>query len=210
MSTSVSATTVFLVRHAAHDRLGRVLAGRMPGVHLGEAGRAEAASVAARLGRERIVAVYSSPLERARETAETVAQALGLPVLVSEALNEIDCGAWTGQSFDDLSLDERWQGWNRSRAAGQAPGGESMRAVQQRIAFALANWSEEHRGAAIVAVSHSDVIKALVCRVLDLSLDRHGSFEISPASVTTLVTWERGGKVLSLNEAPSHREGAFA
>lgn len=174
----------------------------MPDIRLGETGHAEASRVAARLGSEPIVAVYSSPLERARETAEPVAAALGLPLLISDALNEIDCGDWTGRTFDELHRDERWHGWNRSRTAGQAPGGESMRAVQDRVASCLQGWREEHRGAAVVGVSHADVVKALVCRVLDLSLDRYDRFDVDPASITTVVVWEGGGKLLTLNEVP--------
>ncbi|CAA9309769.1 MAG: hypothetical protein AVDCRST_MAG90-362, partial [uncultured Microvirga sp.] len=99
------ATTVILVRHASHDRVGSVLCGRMPGVTLGEEGRREANVLADRFRNEAIAAVITSPLERARETAEVIADRIGVPVTVDEALNEIDFGDWTGQSFDALDPD---------------------------------------------------------------------------------------------------------
>lgn len=196
-----ASTTFFLVRHAAHDRLDRVLSGRMPAVRLGEAGREQARRTAERLSRERIEAVYSSPLERAVETAAPIAERLGLPVAISEEINEIDCGEWTGQAFADLHADERWHVWNRERAASCPPGGEPMTSVQERAWAALEGWRRGHPDGGIVAVSHSDVIKAVVCRCLGLSLDRYHAFEIGPASITTLVVWAGGGKVLSLNES---------
>ena len=196
----MAATTFFLVRHAAHDRLGRVLCGRMPDVRLGETGRRQAEALAHRLSGERVSAVYTSPLERARETAAPVAAALGLEPALAEELNEIDCGEWTGLGFEALGADPRWRSWNDERADGQTPGGETMVAVQDRVAGAFEAWRERHPDDGVVAVSHADVIKAMVCRTLGLPLDRHASFEIGPASVTTLVAWEGGGKVLTLNE----------
>ena len=195
-----AATTVFLVRHAAHDRLNRILSGRMPAVRLGETGHEQAKRVSQRLGREPIAAVYASPLDRCQETAQPLADALGLSVETSHGLNEIDCGEWTGLSFDALYGDERWHRWNRERAISSPPGGEPMSAVQARALGDIEAWRTRHPGAAVAAVTHADVVKGIVCGVLGLSLDRHGAFEIGPASVTTLVVWEGGGKVLGLNE----------
>lgn len=195
------ATTIIMVRHGAHGHLGRVLTGRMPGVSLAETGRAQAERVATRLAGEAIAAVYASPTERAGETAAPIARALGLPVETSEALNEIEFGDWTGLPFEELDADPRWHAWNTGRAAGCPPGGEPMAAVQDRACRAVETWRGRHPDATVVAVSHADVIKAVVCRFLGLSLDRHDAFEIGPASLTTLVAWAGGGKVLRLNEA---------
>jgi broad specificity phosphatase PhoE len=194
-------TTVFLVRHAAHDRLDRILCGRMPEVSLGATGQGQAESLARRLARERIGAVFASPLDRARETAAPIAARHGLDVEIAPGVNEIDCGEWTGARFEDLHADERWHVWNRERAISAPPGGEPMRDVQARALAQLEDWRGRFPDQAIVAVSHSDVIKAVVCGFLGLSLDRYHAFEIGPASITTLVVWEGGGKVLSLNEA---------
>jgi broad specificity phosphatase PhoE len=196
----VSATTVFLVRHAVHDRVDRVLCGRMPDVRLGAEGREQAARLAGRFAAEPIAAIYSSPLERARETAEPIAGVSGLDVQVAAGLNEIDVGEWTGRGFDELHADERWHLWNRDREAGRPPGGEPMRKVQARALGEVEGWLAAHPGETLVAVSHSDVIKTVVCGVLGLSLDRYHAFEIAPASLTRLVVWPGGGKILALNE----------
>src|SRR4051812_12054483 len=106
---------VYLVRHAVHDRVDRVLCGRMPGVHLSAAGRDQAAWLAERLRREPVAAVRSSPRERAMETAAPIAEALGLPLAADEAFDELDVGSWAGMPFSDLAADNAWQRWNESR-----------------------------------------------------------------------------------------------
>jgi broad specificity phosphatase PhoE len=196
------AATVFLVRHAAHDRVDRILCGRMPGVGLGEAGRAQAEALARRFAAGGGVdAVWTSPLQRARETAEPIAGRLGLPARTSDALCEIDFGDWTGRRFEDLRDDPRWRRWNEARAGGRAPGGESMAEAQARAVGELERARDGHPGGRVVLVSHGDVIKAALAGVLGLSLDAHGRFEISPGSVSALAVWDGGGKVLSMNEA---------
>src|SRR5207253_8830585 len=98
--------TVFhLLRHGEHGLLGRVLAGRMPGVGMTERGRAEIAAAAERLAGEKIAALYSSPLQRTRETAEIVAAPLGLPIGFRDDLLELDFGEWTGATFDSIRAD---------------------------------------------------------------------------------------------------------
>ncbi len=195
------ATTVFLVRHAAHDRVDRVLCGRMPGVGLGEAGQRQAEALARRFACEGVDAVWTSPLQRARETAEPVAARLGLAARPSDALCEIDFGAWTGQAFDALRDDPRWRRWNEVRAGERPPGGESMAEAQARAMGEVERARAEHPNGAVVLVSHGDVIKAVLAGVLGLSLDAHARFEISPGSVSALAVWDGGGKVLSMNEA---------
>lgn len=194
------ALTLYLVRHASYDALGRVLTGRTPGLHLNPEGRAEAARLADRFEGTDVAAVYASPIERARETAEPIAEKLGLDVSTDEGLVEIDFGDWTGRSFDELRAEPLWRDWNRSRARGQAPGGETMAAVSDRVARSAETWRQRHEGRAVVAVSHADVIKAAVCRILGLSLDRLDRFDIDPGSVTTMALWDGVGLLRRLNE----------
>ncbi len=196
------AATVFLVRHAAHDRVDRVLCGRMPGVGLGEAGRRQAEALAQHFAGGGVSAVWTSPLQRARETAAPIAARLGLPARDSDALCEIDFGAWTGRAFDDLRDDPRWRRWNEARGSGaRPPGGESMAEAQARAMAEVERARAEHPDGAVALVSHGDVIKAVLAGVLGLSLDAHARFEISPGSVSALAVWDGGGKVLSMNEA---------
>ena len=193
-------TTVFLVRHATHDRLNRVLCGRMPGVTLGAEGRDQAAALAACLRREPIAAVYASPLERARETAQPLAERLGLDVQVMDALNEIDVGVWSGRTFDDLSDDPLWNRWNTARSVTRPPGGETMLEAQARVVGGIGRLCAAHPEQSVALVSHGDVVKAALAYYLGLPLDAILRFEISPASVSTLVVGDWGAKVFSMNK----------
>lgn len=196
-------TTIHFVRHAAHGLLGRTLTGRMPGVSLGEEGRAQAEALSLRLGRERIAAIHSSPLERARETAEPIARRLGLEVQVTAAIQEIDFGEWTGAAFGDLDADPRWRIWNEARSLARPPGGETMLEAQGRVLRHLEDLQAAHPGESVALVSHADVIKAALAFLLGLSLDALPRFEISPASISTVVIGDWGAKVLTLNEVPA-------
>src|SRR5260221_158608 len=129
-------TILHLLRHGEHGLLGRVLAGRMPGVGMTERGRAEIAAVAERLAKEKVAAIYASPLQRTRESAEIVAERLRLPIAFRDDLIELDFGEWTGATFDSIRADPRWQAWSKQRSPSHIPGGDSLRAVQQRAAVA--------------------------------------------------------------------------
>ena len=193
-------TTFLLVRHAAHDRVGTVLCGRMQGVRLSEDGRAQARRLAERLAADPIASVQASPLERAVETAEPIAVRLGQAVERSDALLEIDFGAWTGTPFAELDQDPRWAAWNGARPVSRPPYGETMLEAQGRIVVAMEALRSLHRERAVVLVSHSDVIKAALLYHLGLPLDAYGRIEIDTASISTLVVGDWGAKLIRLNE----------
>jgi probable phosphoglycerate mutase len=192
---------VHLIRHAAHGLLGRVLAGRRPGVHLSPEGRDQAERLAARLAREPLAIVQTSPLERARETAEPIAARLGLVPEVQPALNEIDFGAWTGQGFDGLGDDPAWRRWNAARGLARPPGGETMLAVQARMRDHIEGLRLAHPDGHVALVSHCDVIRATLLLYLGLSVDAYDRIAVDPASVSTVAVGDWGARVLSLNEA---------
>jgi probable phosphoglycerate mutase len=193
-------TTIFLIRHGSHDRLDHTLCGRMDGVHLSEEGRREAEVLAERFRNEALAALYSSPLARTAETATPIAEAAGFDVRPDDDLLEIDFGEWTGKSFDALHDDPAWRLWNQARSLARPPGGETMLEVQARLRRWLDRVRTQHPDARVAAVTHADVIKALVAHVLGFSLDQHDRLEVSPASVSVLVAGDWGAKVLSLNE----------
>lgn len=193
-------TTFFLVRHATHGLLERVLTGRMPQVHLADLGHAQARRLAQHFAGLNLAAIQSSPRERAEETARPIAQASGRPCEIVEALDEIDIGAWTGRSFADLANDPDWQAWNTRRSTARAPGGESMAEAQARLLAHLEATRARHPEGRVLLVSHADVIKAGLLHFLGASLDAYASFEIAPASISTLLLGEWGGKIVGLNE----------
>jgi broad specificity phosphatase PhoE len=194
-------TTFFLVRHAAHDNVGGFLAGRTAGVRLGPAGRAQAGRLAERMRRERFTAIHASPRERSRETAEAIAAACGVdPVTENDQLDEIDFGGWSGKTFQELEAFADWRLWNSDRLRAATPAGETMADVEARIVGCMTKLMAGRPEQAIVLVSHADVIKAAVCHILGLPADAGCKFDISPASITTVVAGDWGARLLTLNE----------
>jgi probable phosphoglycerate mutase len=196
----VNATTVFLVRHAEHDALARMLCGRMPGVTLGSLGRAQAARLADRLAPEGLAGVYASPLERARETAAPIAEAAGVAVRTEPALNEIDYGEWTGRTWDELGRDPGWRAWNADRAQGRPPGGETLGELQARVAGWLGAVRDLHAGERLAAVAHAEPIRAALVWALGAPLAALDRLEIGPASVSVVVAGDWGFRVHAINE----------
>jgi len=197
------AVTVFhLLRHGEHVLRGRVLAGRTPGVGLSARGRAEIAAVADRLAEEQIAALCSSPLQRARETAEILAERLDLPIEYREDVLELDFGEWTGLTFDAVRADERWQLWSTCRSIATVPGGESMRQVQERAVKALFELRQAHCDGTVVVVSHGDVIRAALLFALGMPLDLYARIDIDIASISTIEVFDTGFRVRRLNQRP--------
>jgi broad specificity phosphatase PhoE len=193
-------TTLYLVRHALHDLVGKALAGRAPGLALSSEGRVQALRLGQRFAGVPIGRILSSPVQRAQETAAAIAQHQGGTVDTADELTEIDCGAWTGRSFDSLAADPLWQAWNAERAGATIPDGEGMEAVQARVSRLLARLVEDEPGP-VLLVSHSDVIKAMVALVIEMSLNLHDRLCVDPASITTIEMWgPRAGKIVRLNE----------
>ncbi|MFN4141895.1 histidine phosphatase family protein [Aestuariivirga sp.] len=192
-------TTFHLVRHAAHDRVGSVLVGRLAGVHLSSQGRAQARSLAGMFARSRIGAVISSPRERAIETAEPIAGRLGLAMLTSSALDEADFGFWQGKSFSELSGDAGWKTWNATRGAARPPGGESMAELAMRFLGEMLALHAAMRGAEIVLVSHAEPIRATLLTLRGLSADDWSRIDIEPASISTVALDAAGAHVLRVN-----------
>ncbi len=193
-------TTLWLVRHGAHDRLGRFLDGRNPGISLSVAGREQAARVAARLADEPIAAVHTSPMARAQETAEPIAARHGLEPRVEPALAELDFGRWSGMTFEALQPLEDWRRWNAARSTARTPAGDTMRAAQARALDFIEPLCAAAPEATIVLVGHADPLKAIVAYVLGLSLDDLPRFEIAPASLSRIAIEPWGARVVTLNE----------
>src|ERR1044072_8874901 len=147
-------TTFLLVRHASHDLHGKALAGRASGVVLNAQGRDEAAALAECLAKTRIDAIYTSPRERARETAAALVQRLNIAARVDYALDEIDFGAWTGRAFGELSGDPKWDEWVHRRSAACPPNGEAFIRVQPRVIAGMDRLFQEHPSQTLALFSH--------------------------------------------------------
>jgi probable phosphomutase (TIGR03848 family) len=192
-------TSVLLIRHALNDWVGERLAGWLPDVHLNEQGRAQAAALAQRLAEVPLSAIYSSPLERALETAQPLAKAHGLTIQVRERLGETRYGEWTGRTLKELQDEKLWPVVQVYPSGARFPGGESMPEVQARIVAELDDIRDAHPGQIVAVVSHSDPIKMGVAHYAGLALDLFQRLTISPASVTALGFTPFGPRLLCLN-----------
>src|SRR5919199_5739810 len=135
---------LLLIRHAMTDVTGKRLIGLTPGVHLSERGRQQAEALADRLSRVPIAALYTSPLERCRETAEPLATRKGLSMEVVEGLGETDTGDWTGRSLAQLARTKAWRSVHQAPSTFRFPGGESLLECHDRVVEAVSNLVAGH------------------------------------------------------------------
>jgi probable phosphomutase (TIGR03848 family) len=194
-------TTFLLIRHANCDPVGRSIAGRRPGIHLNAEGKKQALALAARLSQLALAGVYSSPLERARETAEPIAAKHALEVHTAPGLNEIDFGEWTGRTLTELDAVPDWRAFNSFRSGTRAPGGETMLEIVARAVAELDRLRRAHPSpeALIALVSHGDVLRGIVAHCLGVPLDLFQRIELSPASVSILTLDSHGPRLRLLN-----------
>lgn len=194
-------TLVLLVRHGLTPTTGIKLPGRAAGLHLSDDGKRQAEEAGKRIGAlPAVAAVYSSPLERARETALAIARARHLAVRVERGLLEIDIGEFTGLSLKKASKRPEWTTIQQSPSSFRFPGGESFLEMQARVTSTLVSLADRHRGATIVAVSHADSIKAAIAHALGTPLDLFQRINVAPASITAVCYRAQGApSVLTVN-----------
>ena len=193
--------TILLIRHGENEytRTGR-MAGRLPDVHLNEKGRAQAATLAERLKGAPIKAIYSSPMERALETAAPLAETLKLDIRPRPGLIEINIGDWQGQKVKSMTRLKIWRQVQISPSLTVFPGGESFADAQHRICAELMAIAAQHGDKDLVACfSHADPIKLAVAYFLGMPLDAFQRLTISTASITTLYLGEGASRLLSIN-----------
>lgn len=194
---------ILLIRHGHTELLGKVLYGRMAGVELSEKGREEAGRLALGLqARYQVDEIVSSPLDRAKETAEAVADVYGQSVIFDEDFQELDFGRWTGTPFSELGSDDLWRVYNRVRSLTCAPGGELMIQVQARAWSALQRCIERQKNgpnACIAVITHGDVVRALLMLFLGMPLDHIHRLEIATASVSEVILNGAFPQVIGVN-----------
>ncbi|GAA1929566.1 histidine phosphatase family protein [Nocardioides hwasunensis] len=183
-----------------------MLAGRTPGVHLDEAGVKQAVAVGERLAGVRLAAAVTSPLERCRETSKEITsrQAERLRASADKQLSECDYGEWQGRPLKDLAKEKLWKTVQAQPSAVTFPGGESMRAMQDRAVAAVrrhdARIAAEHgEDAAWLAVSHGDLIKSILADALGTHLDLFQRIHVDPASVSIIRYTESRPFVIGTN-----------
>jgi 2,3-bisphosphoglycerate-dependent phosphoglycerate mutase len=186
-------TTLLLIRHGRTSaNTAGILAGRSPGVELDEVGRKQAAAVGERLAGVPLAAMITSPLRRCRQTAQAIlAVRDGQSATIENGLIECGYGDWTGKPLRELAKDKLWSTVQQQPSAVRFPGGESMVEMAARAVGTVRDWdarltAERGPDAVWAAVSHGDVIKAILADALGLHLDQFQRLLVDPASVSII------------------------
>ncbi len=199
--------TVVLLRHGRTTaNASGVLAGRTPGVRLDDVGRGQAERAGARLAGVPLARVVSSPLERCKQTTRAVltSQTAEPRLLTERGISECDYGEWQGRTLKELAKEKLWRTVQSQPSAAAFPGGESMATMQARAVEAVrrhdAEVEAEHGPAAVwVAVSHGDIIKAVLADALGMHLDLFQRITVDPASLSVVRYTEQRPYVLASN-----------
>lgn len=201
-------TTILLIRHGEtawnREKIFR-------GVHdipLNENGRAQARHLAKALASRKIDAAYSSPLSRARETAQIVLEPHGLEALVHEGLQDFDYGQWTG--LQDHAVASQWPQeharWMAEPHQARPPDGDTLQGVFDRAFDAVEELAQEHAGQTVALFAHRVVNKLLVLGMLALGLERFPFIRQDNCCLDEFQRTARGYVVISLNDVSHIRQ----
>lgn len=198
-------TLLLLIRHGENDfvKTGK-MAGRLPGVHLNQRGQDQARALGEALKGVPLKAIYSSPLERAMETAAPIASARNLQIIQEPDVLEADLGKWQGKSWKVLRLTKVWKIVQNAPSRFRFPDGESFPEMQTRIASALEHIIQKHNKPQdiVAVVFHADPIKLAVSHFLGLPLDHFQRLGCDTGSLTALHAGDSGAHLMKLNQRP--------
>jgi len=157
-------------------------------IELNEEGRKQVESVALALREEKVAAIYSSPLRRARETAEAIARFHQVAVEVDGAFKEMDAGELDGLTYEDMRdrYGDFLREWIKDASLLRVPGGESLAQVQQRAWQGVEGIIHRHPQGVVIVVSHNFAILCIICRALGLDLSQFRRLRLNVASISTL------------------------
>jgi len=181
--------------------MDEVLFGRTVDSPLDEHGQRQAESLSERLTRRhRLELIIVSPRLRTRQTGAKIAERAGCASETNAAFDEVDFGRWSSQSFAELQSDPAWREWNADRNTARTPAGDSISAVQDRAMNEMQALRMRFPRGPIAIVSHSEVIRSIVLRCLDLPASHYNRLRIDPASVSCLEMEDELIHLDSLNE----------
>lgn len=193
---------VILVRHGETEwnKLKQIQGGSSD-TKLNKNGKRQAESVALKLATEKIQAIYSSPLQRALNTARTIARHHQLKVTIEPSLREIDAGELEGVAVDEIGsrLDQILTGEGDSFF--RMPGGESLAEVQQRTWPTIQRLVSQHPDGVVVVVSHYFAILTIICSVLNLPLSQIGRLRLTPGSISAITFEEQRQRLILFNDS---------
>ena len=190
---------LLLVRHGQTDwNAQRRVMGAEP-ISLNEQGKTQIQNLARALQGFTIDALYSSPHQRTRESAEILNQSLQVPIQYSEALREIEYGEWVGKTFAEITRMPNYQAPYLNPQQPVAPKGETFQAVAERAVSFVESLRSQHQNKRVLLVTHADWIKAVILNYLRIPLDRVGQLRIDNASVSHLVLEPDRDRVIAIN-----------
>ena len=189
-------TEILLVRHGETEwNADQIFRGRAD-INLNEKGFVQAKLLGEYLRNSRMEAVYSSPLQRAVLTAETIARPHSLGVRTEPALVDLDYGEWQGMPLTEVK--KIYKGlyikWEKAPESVKFPGGESLDDVKNRAVVAVNKIVKKHKGS-VVLVSHRVVNKVLICSMLELDNSHFWKIRQDTCGITSF-SYEKGRFVL--------------
>ena len=201
-----SMAILLLIRHAMTDATGKRLIGWTPGIHLSEQGRRQADALAERLADVPIHALYTSPLERCRETAAPLARTKRLRPSAVKDLGETRAGDWTGKPLRQLARTKLWRTVQVAPSSFRFPGGESVVECQDRVVAATSRLVGKHDKQVVALVSHGDPIRLLLAHYAGVHLDLFQRITVNPASVSVVAAGDGMPRIIALNHTGDLRE----
>ena len=195
---------LLLIRHGENEfvKTGK-MAGRLPGVHLNERGHKQAQELANALESVPLRAIYSSPLERAIETAEPIAKGRKMKIQLRPELMDNDIGKWEGRTLKQVRRIKKWRLVQQSPSRFRFPEGESFLETQVRIASCLDEIVASHKPKDIVAVVfHADPIKLAIANLIGLPIDNFQRLGCDTGSITTVYAGEGSAHLMRMNQKP--------
>ena len=195
-------TIFYLVRHGVTSHTGHRLSGRMPDIHLSDAGRSEAEVAATSLAKVRLKSIYSSPIDRCIETARVIAKKHRLVVRTRKDLAEVEYGTWTNRSLKAVARTKLWSSVQKWPSGTRFPEGESFVEIQARGVAVLEDLRIRHPKDRICVVSHGDVIRLVMAHYMGIHLDLFQRILVTPSSISVLSVTDSGPLVLTLNAPP--------
>ncbi|MBI3254722.1 MAG: histidine phosphatase family protein [Nitrosarchaeum sp.] len=192
---------IFLRHGQAKNNIERILTGRTPGVPLTEKGIDQAEKAAKFLEHMNISAIYSSPIERAKHTAEIVGKHNSLDVTIDDRLIELDMGKFTGVPYDEIfnSHGNVFMKFYNGELEIAHNGVETFSEVKKRILGIVDHVIENHPDQNVVLVTHMDPIKAMLSTVVDLTPTNLFELIIANASLNIFREYKRKFSISGLN-----------
>lgn len=197
---------LLLIRHGLTAHTSARLTGWTPGVHLSDAGRAQAAALVGRLEGLHVDAIYASPLERAAETAQPIARARKLRVRTRTELGEVRYGDLQGRTFKVLAKSSLWRHLRAWPSDVRFPNGETLRETQARAVGALEALRDAHAKQTVAVFSHGDFIRLSLAHYLGIHIDLYRRLAVDTASVSALQFYQMGVQVRRVNDTGTLRD----